>query len=401
MTLDQIPTGKNYRNLITLQRSYRQQKFLDSVGKSVRVIRVTGYVFFGTTHFLEKSVDDAIATSKEDAVKGSSTKFIILDMSSITGLDFSATEMFKKLKIKLGALGIKFIFCGLGDAARSLVESTGIVDEYLTTTYLQLEPKELVYLPGIHQNLDLTCLDLSLSLELCENALLHSYSTYVQNLENSQRGIDIAQSAAHSLPAQSYLAVSFSPIQRADRRRRSSILTGNLLGASFKESSDARPDVLHALIEAFSHSKSPDQETIQTKATNMVAGSLGGALVDSRVDTKSSFKNPLSEDDYRLITLAAELMQRQEVGRGTVLWDAGGPSDCVYLVATGELEVQYFEGKRYRIVETLLRGSMVGGLELLSNQPRYVTPITDNMFTEPAGWWPRLTRRFGRYRGKT
>jgi CRP-like cAMP-binding protein len=116
------------------------------------------------------------------------------------------------------------------------------------------------------------------------------------------------------------------------------------------------------------------------------------ALDQDAMDIKSC-PTKGSKLDLQLIHAVGDAMKRRDISRGTVLWNSGDESDRIYLISTGELAVQYFENKRYRIVEILLRGSMVGALEMLSQQPRY--EVVGLIFVGLAGLLRVMILRFG------
>ena len=75
-------TGSQLRS--TVHRLYRQQTFLDKVGEQICVIKLQGFIFFGTINQL----NDQIKSLMERP--GSKIRFIVLDFSLISGMDYSA-----------------------------------------------------------------------------------------------------------------------------------------------------------------------------------------------------------------------------------------------------------------------------------------------------------------------
>jgi len=153
-------TGSQLRS--TVHRLYRQQKFLDKVGHQISVIKLQGFIFFGTVNQLNEHT--------RIFLKGpSQIRFLILDFSLISGIDYSAMEAFQTITRKLIVSATHIIFCGLGPEAKKVV-STGFFDETEALAGIQLT--------HMFDNLNQ-------ALEWCENTLL---STYYQNVE---RKIDI------------------------------------------------------------------------------------------------------------------------------------------------------------------------------------------------------------------
>lgn len=144
----------------TVHRLYRQQKFLDKVGHQISVIKLQGFIFFGTVNQLNEHTKIFINGP-------SPIRFLILDFSLISGIDYSAMEAFQSIGRKLIANATHMIFCGLGPEAKKVV-SSGIFDESEDVFGMQLT--------HMFDNLNQ-------SLEWCENTLL---STYYQKVERAQ-----------------------------------------------------------------------------------------------------------------------------------------------------------------------------------------------------------------------
>lgn len=79
----------------TVHRLYRQQIFLDKVGSQICIIRLQGFIFFGTINQCELCrgladfliVNDQIRTVTEGS---SRIRFLVMDFSLISGIDYSA-----------------------------------------------------------------------------------------------------------------------------------------------------------------------------------------------------------------------------------------------------------------------------------------------------------------------
>jgi hypothetical protein len=163
------------------------------------------------------------------------------------------------------------IFCDLNSTSKEIVESSGVVDQFLkSTANFKLESFGVICLPS-----------LELALELCENALLHRYALKIQQLENKHRGIDIAN-VPSDVPIQSYLAVSYSPVRREDPQK--SILTRSLMSSP---TSVDQLDASKALAEAFTNAsldldakthpgntKGPSSSSLDTQVINLVGDAL-------------------------------------------------------------------------------------------------------------------------------
>lgn len=94
-------------------RSPGQRATLTELGHQTHVLKLQGYIFFGTAHSLlqhvRKRVDDATL---------SALRFLILDFREVSGLDASAMLSLGKLKQALAAKGIKLLVTGPSEKVR-------------------------------------------------------------------------------------------------------------------------------------------------------------------------------------------------------------------------------------------------------------------------------------------
>ncbi|PKY22117.1 hypothetical protein RhiirB3_422837 [Rhizophagus irregularis] len=139
----------------TVRRRYRQQKFLKEVGNQIYVIKLQGYMFFGTISGVERAIRKFLTYRQW---KRNPIRFLIVDFSLVNGLDFSAAEAFIRIQRLLSAKNVYLVLCGaeynseIGKALRSV----GIWGDS-SNSYLQ-----------IFENFNE-------ALEWCENVLLEAY----------------------------------------------------------------------------------------------------------------------------------------------------------------------------------------------------------------------------------
>ena len=108
----------------TVHRLYRQQTFLDKVGRQIRIIKLQGFMFFGTVNQLSSYI---IETLEEVNY----VKYLILDFSLISGVDYSGLETFQRIKSKMEDSKTNLVFCGLNNIEAAL-RKTGIFDRMNT-----------------------------------------------------------------------------------------------------------------------------------------------------------------------------------------------------------------------------------------------------------------------------
>lgn len=134
----------------TVRRPPVQHRFLKEAGRQIFVIKLAGFLFFGTIVSLENRIRALLA---EDAFSAHPVRFLILDMFHIIGVDFSAAEAFTRINRLLKQRGVSMIVSGL--------DIEGEMGEALRNVGLLREESEVEIFA-----------DLNEALEFCENKLL-------------------------------------------------------------------------------------------------------------------------------------------------------------------------------------------------------------------------------------
>lgn len=104
----------------TVRRQLTQRRFLDEVGWQTQVLKLHGSVFFGTINPVERLIRQLLdlATWKKNPIR-----FLVMDVTLVTSMDFSAAETMTRIHRLLSSKGVHLIFCGLkldGDVALAL-----------------------------------------------------------------------------------------------------------------------------------------------------------------------------------------------------------------------------------------------------------------------------------------
>lgn len=92
----------------TVYRLKSQRTFLNNAGVQIKVLRFQGFIFFGTFQQINDFINNMII--KTDTY---SIKYIIFDFKLVSGMDYSASEAFIKIKSNLKKKGIYLILCNL------------------------------------------------------------------------------------------------------------------------------------------------------------------------------------------------------------------------------------------------------------------------------------------------
>ncbi|KAF9258042.1 hypothetical protein L218DRAFT_878057 [Marasmius fiardii PR-910] len=165
-----LHTGESVMS--TVRRPSQQRAYIKEVSKQTTIIRLQGFLFFGTITHVEEAIQRLV---HGPSYEQNPVRFLILDLSMVAGLDMSSAEAFVRLHRLLRQRSITMVLCGfrvesdLGSALSSvdvlgadgveLFDGFGDAIEWTENCYLKAwfrAQKELVLpfaLPG-RQDLD-------------------------------------------------------------------------------------------------------------------------------------------------------------------------------------------------------------------------------------------------------
>ena len=291
-------TGSQVRS--TVHRLYRQQIFLDKVGNQTCILKLQGFIFFGTVNqcrcfewtvielVLSKAitVDNYIRTTLDN---NSSIRFLVMDFSLINGVDYSALESFQRINRRLFSHGIYMIFCGLKDESVTKLLDSILLDSEIETTMTH------------------SFSTLNDALEWCENQLL---SAYYRKAEPSQ-----------IIPG-TYDAITFV-VDPTPRGRQTDVAASWILKEyppSVAQSQSPHP--VSTLLQAFS---------------------------DAPIQNQAVFN-----------ILLGEIFEKKTFQKDSVLFEPDQPGNELYILESGELVLTLPSvTEDNHVLETLLPGTMV------------------------------------------
>lgn len=102
----------------TVRRHPMHVRFLREAGRQTYIIKLTGFLFFGTIVNVEGSIRGLI---EEKAFDKRPIRYLVIDFRRVNGLDFSAAEAFTRIHRILSNRGVHMIICGL-----DLQDSVGV-----------------------------------------------------------------------------------------------------------------------------------------------------------------------------------------------------------------------------------------------------------------------------------
>ena len=137
----EVAFGETYRS--NVDRPPAERASLRTLADRVQILRVSGFVFFGSTNGLLERI--------RRRVEASPPRFLVLDLQRVTGVDSSAVVSFVKA-MRLGEThGFEIILTGASDPVRRQLERGGVIE---TEQIVAFEP------------------DLDRGLQRCEEVLL-------------------------------------------------------------------------------------------------------------------------------------------------------------------------------------------------------------------------------------
>ena len=137
----EVAFGETYRS--NVDRPATERAELRTLSDRVQILRVSGFVFFGSTNRLLERIGHR--------VEDTPPRFLVIDLRRVTGVDSSAVVSFVKVLRLAEASGFEVVFTGASDPVRAQLARGG-VDE--TEELVSFEP------------------DLDRGLQRCEDALL-------------------------------------------------------------------------------------------------------------------------------------------------------------------------------------------------------------------------------------
>lgn len=143
----------------TVRRPRLDRKYLNQVRSQICVQKLSGYLFFGTIVAVEQEMRALIGV---EALVRKPIKYVIVDFTHVTRIDFSAAEAFTRMNRILCRQKVKMILSGVSfsdDVGRSLA-MVGLLDSEKRDPGC---PPPKVYE------------DLNNALEACENEMLELF----------------------------------------------------------------------------------------------------------------------------------------------------------------------------------------------------------------------------------
>src|SRR4029453_8459930 len=113
----EVTFGETYHS--NVDRPPAERAALRTMGDKVQILRVSGFVFFGSANSLLERIRKRAETDPP--------RFLVIDLGRVTGVDSSAVVAFVQVVHLAEAAGFELVFSGASDAVRSQLARGGMV----------------------------------------------------------------------------------------------------------------------------------------------------------------------------------------------------------------------------------------------------------------------------------
>ncbi|KAJ7153000.1 sulfate transporter family-domain-containing protein [Mycena filopes] len=301
----------------TVRRPSSQRAYIREVSKQTTILRLQGFLFFGTITHVEETIRSII---DEPSWKRNPVRFLVLDLSLVGGVDMSSAEAFVRLQRLLSAKYVTLVFCGF-TAESSVGKALGSVD------VLGADGVELFS----------TFND---AMEWTENAYLRAWF-------RSQKSEASAHTYSLPLPGRQDANIAYQE--------------------SFADSFVGSP--------RRSHLRDAGHRTI----ANEVRPSSPGVSAEPYNTLVKAFSS-YGDVDLEQFKPLLSYLQRMSVPDGQILWRQNDdPADGLYIIESGVLRASYkFSDHSESIEESMVAGTLAGELSALANLPRNASVVVEH-----------------------
>lgn len=295
----------------TVRRNPSQHNYLHQVGQQIYIMKLTGYLFFGTIVSVEEKIR-GLLDDKVFAVKP--IKFLILDLWHVSDLDYSAGEAFNTITRILNNKGVILVLSG--------VSAESQLGRNLRAVGIGAGNIEVMMLPNLNS-----------ALESCENELLKTLYIRQEELNSNIR------------PSTTSLDVPEAPSSKLSS-----------FDAPFNS-----PRQTH-LVEAAHHALSSAEVQRPAKWQGF----------SEPLRLMLQIFQGLSDRNEDFWFEAIPYFQRREMAAGTILFRRGEAAEGFYLLERGILRAEYDLPQGW-LCESIVAGTTCGELPFFSETERTAT----------------------------
>ncbi|KAL1585358.1 hypothetical protein WHR41_05915 [Cladosporium halotolerans] len=334
----------------TVRRHPRQRNYLHRVGPQIRVVKLGGYLFFGSIVKVEKKVR---ALVDAEAFATAPIRYLVLDFTHVTGIDFSAAEAFSRMNRILHKRDVKLALAGVTLEAE-VGKSLRMVGLFVPNSE---DPS--IPVPKVFE-------DLNGALESCENELLVILTE--KQRSNTAPHPKTPDSPPMQIPSSNAPAAPAAPSASA---------LDTLIGSP-------RRALLHRAATT-TITETPTPSAAKYRSLKQPLPLILQAFQDL---------TPRTEDFWHRLS---PFLTQRSFSRGQKLYGRGDAPDAFYLLQSGILRAEYFlEQGAYH--ESIVAGTTCGELPFFSGTLRTSSVVAEMdcvawLLTREA--WERLQERDG------
>ncbi|KAL8859457.1 MAG: hypothetical protein Q9178_004135 [Gyalolechia marmorata] len=297
----------------TVRRHPIQNRFLQDAGKQIYVMKLAGYLFFGTIVGVEKQIRALLVEKFEREP----IRFLILDLQRAVGIDFSAAEAFTRIKRILDARSVSLIISG--------ISIKGEIGTALWNIGLFKDEDSVQFFETINS-----------ALEHCENDLLLSLYQQRGPLAVPDHG-----STFLDVPRQDRPSLANEMIHSSPRRKE----LQQVATTAFRE----QDPIPHTQWQDYDQ---PLQLLLQTFST-------------------------VSDKPEEFWYRAVPFFERMRFASGSILYKRDEMADGFFLIERGMLKAEYMLPQLGKFSELIVEGTTCGELPFFSGTKRTSTTIAD------------------------
>jgi len=323
-----------------------QRHYLQEVGRQIYMMRLAGYLFFGTIVGVEKQIREILA---DEAFEAQPLSFLVLDLSKVDGVDFSAAEAFTRILRLLRAREVQLVMCGFA------LESN--IGQNLLNVGLMEEDEQISFFDSLDS-----------ALEFCENDLLKTFYQRRDALLACQAQQQHSEHPRDHPPRTSRLDVPAKP--------------GSALTASAAQTPHSSPRRGHM------HEAATSTLQAQADPTEQQRWARAAQPLQLLLQTFAL----LSAQPEAFWQRAVPYLARAEFAAGTELYAAGAPARAFYLLQTGILRARYVLPQG-AFAEVIVAGATCGELPFFGGTRRTSSTVAERdcvCWVLTAEAWARL-----------
>ncbi|EAU83619.2 vacuole protein [Coprinopsis cinerea okayama7 len=299
-----------------VRRPSLQRAYIREVAKQTTVLRLQGFLFFGTIAYVEEAIRELV---NGPSYHQNPVRFLVLDFSMVAGVDMSSAEALVRVQRLLSAKHVTLVLCGfeVGSSIGKSLDSVGLLGADWVELFLTFND----------------------AMEWTENEYLRAW----------YRSQKMETTAVTALPMPS--------------RRETAIEYHHPLSGSFVRSPRR------------SHIRDAGDRTIATEIMAQQEPQYTAEPLNTIIKAFSSY----GEVDTTLFSPLTSYLEGTAVPAGHVLWTQGDAPDGLYILESGILRAIYqFANPAQNFEESMVAGTVAGELSALADAERNCTVVVES-----------------------